>query len=86
MTTELIGWVSAAIRLRRSAARSTDNGATAVLKGISRWPFVGQITASAGFDIYSWLSLGLMPMIARLFSAKFETGNFPACREPDNTR
>jgi hypothetical protein len=60
MTTELIGWV---IRGHPAGddrhCRSTDNGATAVLKGDTEVLFVGQITASAGFEIYSWLSLWL---------------------------
>lgn len=55
MTTELIGWASAAILLWtifhqvRKQWRSGDS------RGVSSWLFIGQSAASLGFSIYSAL-------------------------------
>jgi MtN3 and saliva related transmembrane protein len=52
---EVIGWLSSAILVmtigkqvhKQYKARSSD--------GVSSWLFIGQMAASAGFTIYSWL-------------------------------
>lgn len=55
MLTEIVGW-SAALILLATMARQVwsqwNSGSTA---GISSWLFVGQITASAAFTLYSVL-------------------------------
>lgn len=54
MTTAL-GWIAALIlliTLGRQVYAQSQSGSTA---GVSRWLFVGQITASVGFVTYSWL-------------------------------
>jgi MtN3 and saliva related transmembrane protein len=56
MTTELIGWVSAAILLARIGRQVFSQWRHRNSQGVSRWLFVGQIMASVGFVIYSWLS------------------------------
>ena len=55
MGTELIGWIAAAIlvaTIGRQVYTQWRDGTTA---GVSKWLFVGQLSASTGFVIYSWL-------------------------------
>lgn len=55
MWTELIGWSAATILLltigRQVFTEWRDRGT----RGLSKWLFVGQLAASTGFVIYSWL-------------------------------
>ncbi len=56
MIKELIGWVAAALlvaTIGRQVYTQWREGTTA---GVSKWLFVGQVSASAGFVIYSWLA------------------------------
>jgi MtN3 and saliva related transmembrane protein len=53
--TELIGWVAAAILLLTLARQVYTQWRDRTSKGVSRWLFVGQCLASAGFIIYSSL-------------------------------
>ena len=55
MGTELIGWVAAVIlvaTIGRQVYTQWRDGTTA---GVSKWLFVGQVSASVGFVAYSWL-------------------------------
>jgi len=55
MGTELIGWASSLIlllTLGRQVYTQWQSGATS---GVSRWLFIGQLAASTGFAVYSWL-------------------------------
>ena len=55
MSGETIGWLSAVILLLtigRQVYAQWQSGST---QGVSRWLFVGQLAASIGFVIYSWL-------------------------------
>lgn len=55
MGTELIGWMAAAIlvaTIGRQVYTQWRDGTTA---GVSKWLFVGQLSASTGFVVYSWL-------------------------------
>jgi MtN3 and saliva related transmembrane protein len=54
MITDFIGWTAATVLLARSGAKCIRNGAAA-RKGVSKWLSIGQITASVGFVVYSWL-------------------------------
>jgi MtN3 and saliva related transmembrane protein len=52
---EAIGWLSTALlllTLLRQVYTEWKSGSTA---GVSKWLFVGQVAASIGFTIYSWL-------------------------------
>ena len=55
MNPDPIGWAASAIFIatlcRQIYTQWQDNDA----KGVSRWLFVGQIAASTGFIVYSWL-------------------------------
>ena len=53
--TEAIGWISAAILLATIGRQVFTEWRDRSCKGISRWLFIGQIAASTGFVVYSWL-------------------------------
>jgi MtN3 and saliva related transmembrane protein len=53
--TELIGWAAATILLLTLARQVYTQWRDRTSKGVSRWLFVGQCAASAGFILYSWL-------------------------------
>jgi uncharacterized protein with PQ loop repeat len=55
ITTDLIGWAAAAILLLTLTRQVYTQWRDRTSKGVSRWLFVGQCIASAGFIIYSWL-------------------------------
>ena len=55
MPTELIGWVAAAILLATIGRQVYSQWRDRTSQGVSKWLFVGQIMASIGFVIYSWL-------------------------------
>ena len=55
MATELVGWISATILLLTLARQVYTQWRERSAVGISRWLFVGQVAASIGFLIYSWL-------------------------------
>ena len=55
MTTELIGWIAAIILLATIARQVYSQWRDRTSLGVSKWLFVGQIMASVGFVVYSWL-------------------------------
>lgn len=55
MVTELIGWFSAAVLLLTIGRQVYAQWRSRSTQGLSRWLFIGQLTASTGFVIYSWL-------------------------------
>ena len=55
MTTELIGWIAAIILLATIARQVYSQWRDRTSLGVSKWLFVGQILASVGFIVYSWL-------------------------------
>jgi MtN3 and saliva related transmembrane protein len=52
---ELVGWASSAILLATITRQVYTQWTTRSTAGVSHWLFVGQLTASAGFTIYSLL-------------------------------
>lgn len=52
---EIIGWTSAIILLLTLGRQVYTEWRDRSVRGLSRWLFVGQLTASAGFIVYSWL-------------------------------
>lgn len=52
---QLIGWISSAILLLTIATQITRQWKSGSSKGVSRWLFIGQMAASGGFILYSWL-------------------------------
>jgi hypothetical protein len=52
---ELIGWLSSLILLATLARQVYSQWRSGSAAGVSRWLFVGQLAASTGFALYSWL-------------------------------
>ena len=55
MLTEAIGWCAAAILLLTIGRQVFTQWRTRSTQGLSRWLFIGQLAASTGFVVYSWL-------------------------------
>lgn len=53
--TEAIGWLSSVVLVVTIGQQVYKQWHDGTSKGVSRWLFVGQMLASAGFTIYSWL-------------------------------
>ncbi len=53
--TEVIGWVSSLILVLTIGKQIYKQWHEDSSEGVSKWLFVGQISASLGFTIYSWL-------------------------------
>ncbi len=55
MWTEAIGWGAATILLLTISRQVYTQWRDQSIRGVSKWLFVGQIAASLGFIVYSWL-------------------------------
>lgn len=55
MLVEIIGWTSASILLLTIGRQVYTEWRDRSSRGLSKWLFIGQLTASAGFVVYSWL-------------------------------
>ncbi len=55
MFIEIIGWVSSFILVLTIAKQVYKQWQEQTSEGVSKWLFIGQISASLGFTIYSWL-------------------------------
>ncbi len=53
--TEVIGWLSSAVLLATIGRQVYSQWKTKATGGVSKWLFVGQISASAGYTVYSFL-------------------------------
>ena len=53
--TEAVGWVSSGILVLTIAKQVYKQWREGSSEGVSKWLFVGQISASLGFTLYSWL-------------------------------
>lgn len=53
--TEIIGWMSTLILCATISRQVYTQWKTRATAGVSKWLFVGQLTASAGFTVYSVL-------------------------------
>jgi MtN3 and saliva related transmembrane protein len=52
---EWIGWASSAVLLLTIGRQVFTQWKTNSTAGVSRWLFLGQVTASLGFICYSWM-------------------------------
>ena len=52
---EAVGWVSSLILVLTIAKQVYKQWQEGSSEGVSKWLFVGQISASLGFTAYSWL-------------------------------
>lgn len=55
IVTEMIGWASSVILVLTIVKQIHKQWQTGSSEGVSKWLFIGQVTASLGFSIYSWL-------------------------------
>ena len=53
MLTESIGWLSSIVLLLTIGRQVYTQWRTRSTAGLSRWLFIGQVTASIGFTVYS---------------------------------
>jgi uncharacterized protein with PQ loop repeat len=53
--TDLIGWISALILVATISRQVYTEWRTRSIDGLSKWLFIGQLSASMGFTIYSYL-------------------------------
>jgi MtN3 and saliva related transmembrane protein len=53
--TETIGWVSSLILILTLGKQVYKQWKEGTSEGVSKWLFIGQVSASAGFAVYSWL-------------------------------
>jgi MtN3 and saliva related transmembrane protein len=53
MVADMIGWVSAAILVMTISRQVYTQWRTRSVDGVSKWLFIGQLTASTGFIAYS---------------------------------
>lgn len=52
---DFIGWASSAVLLATLARQVFRQWRERSVAGVSHWLFIGQLTASSGFLIYSWM-------------------------------
>ena len=55
MGAEALGWVSSGILVLTIAKQVYKQWQEGSSEGVSKWLFVGQMAASLGFTLYSWL-------------------------------
>ena len=55
VVTETIGWVSSIILVLTISKQIYKQWQEESSEGVSKWLFIGQMLASLGFTIYSWL-------------------------------
>lgn len=55
MNADVIGWMSAFILVLTISRQVYTQWRTGCIEGVSKWLFVGQLAASLGFTVYSYL-------------------------------
>ena len=55
MMTDIIGWISAGLLAATISRQVYTQWKSKSTAGVSKWLFIGQLCASIGFTIYSWL-------------------------------
>jgi uncharacterized protein with PQ loop repeat len=55
MSATLIGWFSSLVLLLTLGRQVFSQWKSREVKGVSRWLFIGQLLASLGFSVYSYL-------------------------------
>ena len=65
--TDLIGWFSAAILLATIGRQVYTEWHSGSIAGVSKWLFIGQIAASLGFVVYSYLLSNWVFVVTNVF-------------------
>lgn len=55
MLTDAVGWISAGILAMTLSRQVYTQWRSKSCEGVSHWLFIGQLAASVGFVLYSWL-------------------------------
>lgn len=55
MGVDIVGWISSVILVLTISRQVWRQWRTKSIEGVSKWLFVGQVAASIGFTIYSYL-------------------------------
>src|SRR5690606_42128224 len=55
MNPDIVGWTASAILLATLGRQIVTQWRDKDAKGVSRWLFLGQMAASVGFIVYSWM-------------------------------
>jgi len=55
MMEQWLGWLASIVLLTTLACQVYEQWRTRSVQGVSPWLFAGQLTASTGFVVYSWL-------------------------------
>lgn len=67
MGTDMVGWVSAFILVMTISRQVYTQWRTGSCEGVSKWLFIGQLAASMGFIIYSYLVNNWVFVFANFF-------------------
>lgn len=67
MNADIIGWISAAILVLTISRQVYSQWRSGSVAGVSKWLFIGQISASLGFTIYSFLVENWVFVFANFF-------------------
>ncbi|HJV53567.1 MAG TPA: hypothetical protein VJ652_19020 [Noviherbaspirillum sp.] len=67
MLTELIGWLSAGVLVLTISRQVYAQWRSGSAQGVSKWLFIGQLTASLGFTVYSYLVENWVFVFANFF-------------------
>lgn len=71
--TEFIGWGSSLMLFLTVVAQIRKQWRTGTNDGVSKWLFVGQLAASIGFLVYSWLTGNWVFTVTNAFLAAGNT-------------
>lgn len=67
IATDVIGWISALILVATISRQVYTEWQTRSIEGLSKWLFIGQLSASIGFTIYSYLVENWVFVFANFF-------------------
>ncbi len=67
MNADIIGWISAAILVMTISRQVYTQWRARSVAGVSKWLFIGQLSASLGFTIYSYLVENWVFVFANFF-------------------
>lgn len=67
MQADVVGWISAFILVLTLSRQVYTQWRTGNVEGVSKWLFIGQLAASVGFTLYSYLVANWVFVFANIF-------------------
>ena len=67
MWTDLVGWISTVVLIVTIGRQAFTQWKERSTAGMSRWLFIGQLVASTGFVVYSYLLGNIVFVVSNLF-------------------